>query len=138
MATSVLYQSIELLSSEKGIDPAIVVGAVEEAIALATRKYYKTQENMRGELNKETGEIQAYIYKTVVADEEQIEDPVNQITLTEANEMAPGVEVGSEIRIYRDTSPLGRIAAKLAMLIIFQKVRVGVRDTFFQEYAHRE
>ena len=67
--------------SEKGIDPAIVVGAVEEAIALATRKFYKTQENMRGELNKETGEITAYIYKTVVADDEQIEDPVNQITL---------------------------------------------------------
>ena len=138
MATSVLYQSIELLSQEKGIDPAIVVGAVEEAIALATRKYYKTQENMRGELNKETGEIQAYIYKTVVADEEQIEDPVNQITLAEANELAPGVEVGSEIRIYRDTSPLGRIAAQLAKQIIFQKVREAERDTVFQEYAHRE
>ena len=138
MASSVLYQSIEFLSQEKGIDPAIVVGAVEEAIALATRKYYKTQENMRGELNKETGEIQAYIYKTVVADEEQIEDPVNQITLEEANEMAPGAEVGSEIRIYRDTSPLGRIAAQLAKQIIFQKVREAERDTVFQEYAHRE
>ncbi len=45
---SALYQSIELLSREKGIEPGIVVGAVEEAIALATRKYYKTQENMRG------------------------------------------------------------------------------------------
>jgi N utilization substance protein A len=138
MATSALYQSIELLSQEKGIDPAIVVGAVEEAIALATRKFYKTQENMRGELNKDTGEITAYIYKTVVADEEQIEDPVNQITLAEASEMAPGVEVGSEIRIYRDTSPLGRIAAQLAKQIIFQKVREAERDTVFQEYAHRE
>ncbi len=138
MATSALYQSIELLSQEKGIDPGIVVGAVEEAIALATRKFYKTQENMRGELNKETGEITAYIYKTVVADEEQIEDPVNQITLAEANELAPGAEVGSEIRIYRDTSPLGRIAAQLAKQIIFQKVREAERDTVFQEYAHRE
>jgi len=138
MATSALYQSIELLSQEKGIDPGIVVGAVEEAIALATRKYYKTQENMRGELNKETGEITAYIYKTVVSNEDEIEDPVNQITLEEANEMAPGVEVGSEIRIYRDTSPLGRIAAQLAKQIIFQKVREAERDTVFQEYAHRE
>ena len=138
MATSALYQSIELLSQEKGIDPGIVVGAVEEAIALATRKFYKTQENMRGELNKETGEITAYIYKTVVADEDQVEDPVNQITLEEANEMAPGVEVGSEIRIYRDTTPLGRIAAQLAKQIIFQKVREAERDTIFQEYAHRE
>ncbi len=90
-APSALYQSIGFLSQEKGINPAIVVGAVEEAIALATRKYYKTQENMRGELNKETGEITAYIYKTVVADDEQVEDPVNQITLEEANEMAPPV-----------------------------------------------
>ena len=135
---SVLYQSIELLSQEKSIDPAIVVGAVEEAIALATRKFYKTQENMRGELNKETGQITAYIYKTVVADDEPLEDPLNQITLTEAKELAPDVEVGSEIRLYRDTTPLGRIAAQLAKQVIFQKVREAERDTVFNEYAHRE
>jgi len=138
MATSVLYQSIELLSQEKGIDPGIVVGAVEEAIALATRKYYKTQENMRGELNKETGAITAYIYKTVVENTDQVEDPLNQITLEEASQLAPGVEVGSEIRLYRDTSPLGRIAAQLAKQVIFQKVREAERDTVFNEYAHRE
>ena len=135
---SVLYQSIELLSQEKGIDPEIVVGAVEEAIALATRKFYKTQENMRGELDRESGEIRAYVFKTVVADEDSIEDPINEITLEEALEMAPGVEVGSEIRIYKDTSPLGRIAAQLAKQVIFQKVREAERDTVFQEYAHRE
>jgi N utilization substance protein A len=135
---SLLYQSIELLSREKGIEPEIVVGAVEEAIALATRKYYKTQENMRGELNKETGEITAYVYKTVVGSEEEVEDPVNQVTLEEASALAPGVEVGSEIRMYKDTSPLGRIAAQLAKQVIFQKVREAERDTVFQEYAHRE
>src|SRR5277367_4108961 len=103
---SLLYQSIEALSREKGIDPEIVVGAVEDAIALATRKYYKTQENMRAELDKETGEIRAYVYKTVVDDPAPVaekpegaedgedaeaataapvglEDPVNQIALTE-------------------------------------------------------
>jgi N utilization substance protein A len=126
------------LSQEKSIDPAIVVGAVEEAIALATRKFYKTQENMRGELNKETGQITAYIYKTVVADDEPIEDPLNQITLTEAKELAADVEVGSEIRTYKDTTPLGRIAAQLAKQVIFQKVREAERDTVFNEYAHRE
>src|SRR3974390_854319 len=135
---SPFYKSMELLSREKGIQPEIVVGAVEEAIALATRKYYKTQENMRGELNKETGEITAYIFKTVVADDDEIEDPVNQITLTEAQEMAPGVEVGGEIRLYRDTTPWGRSAAQLAKQVIFQKVREAERDTVFQEYAHRE
>ena len=135
---SVLYQSIELLSQEKSIDPAIVVGAVEEAIALATSKFYKTQENMRGELNKETGQITAYIYKTVVTDDDPLEDPLNQITLTEAQALSPEVEVGSELRFYRDTTPLGRIAAQLAKQVIFQKVREAERDTVFNEYAHRE
>ena len=77
---SVLYQSIEALSREKGIDPTVVVGAIEDAIALATRKYYKTQENMRAEMDKETGEIRAYVFKTVVETPEQVEDPINQLT----------------------------------------------------------
>src|SRR5579863_5926739 len=134
---SVLYQSIEALSRDKGIDPQIVVSAVEDAIALATRKYYKTQENMRAELDRDTGEIRAYIYKTVVEAPEQIEDPVNQITLEQARELAPEVEVGGEIRYYKPTDVLGRIAAQMAKQVIFQKVREAERDTVFNEYAHR-
>jgi N utilization substance protein A len=144
---SLLYQSIEALSREKGIDPEIVVGAVEDAIALATRKYYKTQENMRAELDKESGEIRAYAYKTVVADTvvgedgvevpAQLEDPVNQITLTEAHALSPDTEVGGEIRYYKPTDVLGRIAAQMAKQVIFQKVREAERDTIFNEYNHR-
>ncbi len=134
---SVLYDSIEALSRDKGIDPQIVVSAVEDAIALATRKYYKTQENMRAELDRDTGEIRAYVYKTVVENEEQIEDPLNQIALEEARALAPDVEVGGEIRYYKPTDVLGRIAAQMAKQVIFQKVREAERDTVFNEYAHR-
>ena len=134
---SPLYQSIEALSRDKGIDPEIVVSAVEDAIALATRKSYKTQENMRAELDRETGEIRAYIYKSVVATAEEIDDPLNQITLEEARQLAPGVEVGGEIRFYKPTDVLGRIAAQMAKQVIFQKVREAERDTVFNEYAHR-
>src|ERR1700723_612126 len=134
---SVLYQSIEALSRDKGIDPQIVVTAVEDAIALATRKYYKTQENMRAELDKETGEIRAYVYKTVTATDDEIEDDLNQIALEEAKELAPDVEVGGEIRYYKPTDVLGRIAAQMAKQVIFQKVREAERDTVFKEYAHR-
>jgi N utilization substance protein A len=134
---SALYQAIETMSRDKGIDPQIVVGAVEDAIALATRKYYKTQENMRGEFDKESGEIRAYVYKTVVEDDAEIEDPENVLTLTDAHELAPGVEVGAELRFYKDTSPLGRIAAQMAKQVIFQKVREAERDTVFLEYNHR-
>src|SRR5258707_8141369 len=134
---SVLYQSIEALSRDKGIDPQIVVSAVEDAIALATRKYYKTQENMRAELDKETGEIRAYVYKTVTATDDEIEDDLNQIALEEAKELAPDVEVGGEIRYYKPTDVLGRIAAQMAKQVIFQKVREAERDTVFNEYNHR-
>ena len=134
---SVLYQSIETLSRDKGIEPAVVVGAVEDAIALATRKYYKTQENMRAEMDRETGEIRAYVYKTVVETPEQVEDDVNQMTLEQARELAPEVEVGGELRFYKDTTPLGRIAAQMAKQVIFQKVREAERDTVFNEYNHR-
>jgi N utilization substance protein A len=134
---SVLYQSIESLSRDKGIEPEIVVSAVEDAIALATRKYYKTQENMRAEMDRETGEIRAYVFKTVVEGPEQVEDEINQLTLEAARALAPEVEVGGELRFYKDTSPLGRIAAQMAKQVIFQKVREAERDTVFLEYNHR-
>ena len=95
---SALYESIQILSREKGIDAEIVVAAVEDAIALATRKYYRTQENMRAELDRETGEIRAYVYKTVVEGPDQLEDELNQLTLEQARELAPEVEAGGELR----------------------------------------
>src|ERR1700738_3439130 len=134
---SVLYQSIEALSRDKGIDPQIVVSAVEDAIALATRKYYKSQENMRAELDRESGKIRAYVYKTVVEAPEQLEDPVNQITLDDARALAPEVETGGEIRYYKPTDVLGRSASHMAKQVIFQKVREAERDTVYKEYAHR-
>jgi len=134
---SALYETIETLSRDKGIEPGVVVGAVEDAIALATRKYYKTQENMRGELDRETGEIRAFVVKTVVENAELVEDPLNQITLEEARAIAPDVEVGGELHFYKDTSSLGRIAAQMAKQVIFQKVREAERDTVFNEYNHR-
>lgn len=134
---SVLYQTIESLSRDKGIEADLVVGAVEDAIALATRKFYKTQENMRAEMDRETGEIRAYVYKTVVGTPEEVEDEANQLTLDQARELAPEVEVGGELRFYKDTTPLGRIAAQMAKQVIFQKVREAERDTVFNEYNHR-
>src|SRR3984885_3603980 len=134
---SVLYQSIETLSRDKGIEPAVVVGAVEDAIALATRKYYKTQENMRAEMDREAGEIRPYVYKTVVETTDELEDDINQMTLEQARELEPQVEVGGELRFYKDTTPLGRIAAQMAKQVIFQKVREDERDTVFNEYNHR-
>jgi len=133
-----LYNTIDALSREKGIDPQIVVSAVEDAIVMATRKYYKTQENLRAELDKETGKINAYAVKTVVETPEQVEDPLLQITLEDARKVDPNLEVGGEIRTPKVTEGiLGRIAAQLAKQVIFQKVREAERDTVYNEYIGR-
>ena len=134
---SLLYQTIDFLSREKGIDPQIVVSAVEDAIVVATRKYYKSQENLRAELDKESGAIKAFAVKTVVESPEQIEDPNLQIPLEEARKVDPNVEVGGEVRFYKPTDVLGRIAAQLAKQVIFQKVREAERDTVYNEYIGR-
>ncbi|MDP9267462.1 MAG: transcription termination factor NusA [Acidobacteriota bacterium] len=134
---SALYQQIELLSREKGIDPAIVVGAVEDAIVVATRKYYKSQENLRAELDKESGQIRAFAVKAIVDGSEQIEDANLQITLADAKKVDPNAEVGGEVRFYKATDVLGRIAAQLAKQVIFQKVREAERETVFNEYSGR-
>ncbi len=134
---SELYNVIDALSREKGIDPQIVVSAVEDAIVVATRKYYKTQENLRAELDKESGQIRAYAVRSIVDNSETIEDPVSQITLDEARRADPAAEVGGELRTYKPTDVLGRIAAQLAKQVIFQKVREAERDTVYNEYIGR-
>jgi len=135
---SELYNTIDALSREKGIDPQIVVSAVEDAIVVATRKYYKTQENLRAQLDKETGKIRAFAVKTVVENPEQVEDPQLQVTLEDARKVDPSVEVGGELQIPKVTEGiLGRIAAQLAKQVIFQKVREAERDTVYNEYIGR-
>jgi len=135
---SELYNTIDAISREKGIDPQIVVSAVEDAIVAATRKYYKSQENLRALLDKDTGKINAFAVKTVVESRDQIEDPNLQIAVEDARKMNPGVEVGGELHIPKATEGiLGRIAAQLAKQVIFQKVREAERDTVYNEYISR-
>jgi len=135
---SELYNTIDALSKEKGIDPRIVVSAVEDAIVVATRKYYKTQENLRAQLDKDTGKIRAFAVKPIVETPEQVEDPTLQVTVEEARKSDPDAQVGGELQIPRETEGiLGRIAAQLAKQVIFQKVREAERDTVYNEYIGR-
>jgi hypothetical protein len=120
---SEIYNTIEAVSREKGIDPQIVVSAVEDAIVEALRKNYRTREHLRAEMDKESGKIHLFALKTVVENPEQVEDPVLQVTLQDARKTDPKVEIGGELRIPKVTEGiLGRAAAQLAKQVIFQKV----------------
>jgi N utilization substance protein A len=134
---SEIYNVIDALSREKGIDPQIVVSAVEDAIVAATRKKEKSQENLRGELDKESGTIRVYAVKSILPSEDDIEDPQLEISLDEAKAIDPNAEVGGEVRFLKSTEGLGRISAQIAKQIIFQKVREAERDTVYNEYIGR-
>jgi N utilization substance protein A len=132
--TSLLYQTIDQLSREKGIDTQIIISAVEDAILVATRKYYKSAEDLESHFNKETGAVEVFAVKKVV---EQVADPEREISLDQARKRDPGAEVEALVRIPKATDVLGRIAAQTAKQVIFQKVREAERDTVFAEYNQR-
>jgi len=131
---SPLSQTIEQISREKHIEPEIIVAAIEDAMVVAARKYYKTEEDLRSRFNPDTGQVDVFAVRTVV---ETVEDPQKQITVSDAQKFDPQAAVGSEILFSKPTDVLGRIAAQTAKQVILQKVREAERDTIYNEYNGR-
>ena len=134
MATSLLFQTIDQLSREKGIDLEIVVGAVEDAILVAARKYYQTDDDLLSQFNRDTGVVEVFAVKKVV---ETVTDPTKEISLEDARKHQPEINVEEELRIPLPTDVLGRIAAQTAKQVIFQKVREAERESVHAEYSQR-
>jgi transcription termination/antitermination protein NusA len=129
-----IFQSIEILSKEKGIDPQIVLDAVKDAMLIAARKHYRTNEDYVADMDPKTGAIQLYAIKKVA---EPVTDPTHEMTLGEARRINPEAEIGAEVRIPKHTEALGRISAQTAKQVIFQKVREAERETVYNEYSGR-
>ncbi len=129
-----IFQSIEILSKEKGIDPQIVLDAVKDAMLIAARKHYRGNEDYVADMDPKTGAIALYVVKKVA---ETVSDPAHEMTLSEARRIDPAAEIGAEVRIQKNTDALGRISAQTAKQVIFQKVREAERETVFQEYSGR-
>jgi len=130
-----LQQTIEALAKEKGIEPEVIVTAIEDAVLTASRKDYKTNENLRTKFNPETGQVELYAVKHIVA---AVANPSTEISLAEARDLyGDEAEVDMEIEFPRPTDVLGRIAAQTAKQVIFQKVREAERENVFNEYSER-
>ena len=99
-----IFQSIEILSKEKGIDPQIVLDAVKDAMLIAARKHYRTNEDYVADMDPKTGAIKLYAVKKAV---ETVEDPVHEMTMGEARRIDSKVEIGGEVRIPKNTDALG-------------------------------
>ena len=131
---SLLVQTIEQISREKHIEPEIIVAAIEDAMVVAARKFYRTEEELRSKFNPETGHVDVYSVHTVV---EEVQDPLREISLIDARKQSPEIEVGGEIVHNKPTDVLGRIAAQTAKQVILQKVREAERDTIYNEFHTR-
>src|SRR6058998_2284522 len=94
-----LSKNIKALAYEKSIDVERVFKALEDALATAAGKYYKTREPMETVIDRTTGQMTMYVVKEVVEDENQIEDPQAQWTLEQARKVDPNVEVNGKIRL---------------------------------------
>ena len=106
-----IFQSIEILSKEKGIDPQIVLDAVKDAMLIAARKHYRTNEDYVADMDPKTGAIKLYAVKKVV---EAVEDPAHEMTLGEARRIDSKAEIGGEVRIGAQLP--GRVAEVLVAL----------------------
>ena len=129
-----IFQSIEVLSKEKGIDSSVVLDAVKDALLIAARKHFRTNEDYVADLDPKTGALRLFAVKKVV---DEVTDPAKEMTLSEAARYDNEATVGSEVRIQKPTDALGRISAQTAKQVIFQKVREAERETVFQEYSGR-
>ncbi len=128
-----IYQSIEILSKEKGIDVQIVLDAVKDAMLIAARKHFRTEEDYIADVDA-TGALRLYSVKKVV---EQVTDPVKELTLEQAKKINPEAEIGSEVRNEKAIDLLGRISAQTVKQVVFQKVREAERETVYAEYSGR-
>lgn len=131
---SLLSQHIEQISREKGIDPDVIIHAIEDAILTAAKKYYRTEEPYQARFNRESGVVEVFLAKTIV---ESVTEPDTEISVKDAREVDKKAKIGSEIELHKPTDVLGRIAAQTAKQVIFQKVREAERDHIYSEYGSR-
>ncbi len=128
-----IYQSIEILSKEKGIDSQVVFDAVKDAMLVAARKQFKGNEDLVADFD-EKGNLVLYAVKTVV---ETVTDRDREMTQAEARKVSNNAEIGAQVRIPKPTEALGRISAQTAKQVILQKVREAERENIFSEFSHR-
>jgi len=130
-----LKHAIEQIVKEKGIDRQVVLEAMEQAVLTAANKKYRNSRDLEARYNPESGEVELFEFVTVV---EEVEDSYKEISLEEAREIDPDVEVGDSLGEKLDASGFTRIAAQTAKQVIIQKVREAERDTIFNEYSDRQ
>src|SRR2546430_277694 len=131
-----LMKALEQIEEEKGIGKEVIIEAIEAALLSAYKKNYgASAQNMRIEVDRETGEMRAYQIRTIV---ETVEDEHTQISLTEAQQWDPSAKIGDMVEVEVTPRDFGRIAAQTAKQVVVERLREAERDLVYKEFRDRE
>jgi N utilization substance protein A len=126
---------VEQVSRDKGIDRQILIQALEEALRSAARKKFGAKIDIEAHFNDESGEIEVFQFKEVVAD---VDDPDLQISIEQGRLLDADCEMGDSLGTKMDTATFGRIAAQSAKQVIIQKLKDAERDAVYTNFIDRK
>jgi transcription termination/antitermination protein NusA len=129
------YTAIAQIAAERGIPREAVLSSVEHALKTVYKKMADTEEEVEVDIDQTTGGIRVSVLKRIV---DEVEDPVNEMTLDEAKAYAPNARVGDLVRIERTPENFGRIAAQTVKQVVLQKIRDYERDTVYEEFSEKQ
>jgi len=130
-----LLDALSALEKDKGVSKDVIIDALEAALISAYKRNYNQAQNVRVDINDQSGTIQVFAQKDVV---EEVEDERLQISIDEAHDISPQYVVGDSIEIEVTPREFGRIAAQTAKQVVTQRVREAERGVIYSEYIDRE
>ena len=130
-----LMEALEAVEREHNISKDVLLDAIENSLITACRNNYGRADNIRVEMNRETGDFAVIAEKEVV---ETVEDSMLQISEAEARMRDPKARIGDIVRLPIDSKKFGRIATQNAKNVILQKIREEERKALFQDWYCKE
>lgn len=128
-------EALRDLEKERNISADIILDAIDAALVSAYKKNFGSSQNVRTEINRETGDFHVYSRKTIV---EEVEDDNAEISLAEAEKINPGYEAGDIYEVEVTPRDFGRIAAQTAKQVVVQRMREAERSVIYDEYINME
>lgn len=128
-------KAVEELEKEKEISKELLIDAIESALVSAYKKNYGTSQNVRVNIDKETGDIKVFMRQDIV---ETVEDNFAEISLEDAREIDPKYQVGDVIEKQVTPKDFGRIAAQTAKQVVVQRIREAERGMIYDDYANKQ
>jgi len=132
---SELKHVIDQISKDKGINRAILIETLEEAIKSAAKKKYGQRRDLEVSFNEELGEIEVFQFREVA---EKVTDEQIQISLEEGRKLDAGCQIGDSLGTKMDTSGFGRIAAQAAKQVIIQRMKDAEQDVIYDDFRNRK